>query len=354
MLPFPPSLLLGALAAAVFGAAVALALLVARAARRGQRQARLRQVHLLSRAIANLFDGVCSPRALRHIAARTDEAAFWSALEVFAVPPDHDPRALARALARDPRVAAERRALRDDSPWSRELAARRLARLPSPATRRALRGALVRGPELVSYAAARALANARDLGTLRWLLAHPGALGHRPAAARATLLRSFGRRGLALVAAALERGTPDPRHERALVEALGLGRHAAARAAVEARLLQPDLDLRAAAARTLGRLGDPAATPALIRALEDAAWPVRAQAARGLGTLGDAGAVPALAARLTDRAWWVRRHAAYALASLGDAGRSALRSVAADSTDTYAREMAQEALGPRAGAAGGC
>ncbi|MGH7731481.1 MAG: HEAT repeat domain-containing protein, partial [Candidatus Eiseniibacteriota bacterium] len=74
------------------------------------------------------------------------------------------------------------------------------------------------------------------------------------------------------------------------------------------------------------------------------AWQVRAQAARALGRVRAPLAVPALAARLTDPSWWVRHHAAYALNELGEDGHSALRHVVASSADPYARDMANEAL----------
>src|SRR6185436_20238645 len=98
---------------------------------------------------------------------------------------------LARALRDDRRGAYERLALRDDSPWRRELAARRLGLLPSRATREALLAALDIGPEPVTLSAAMSLARAREPRALTWVLDHPRALATRTREARLALLRAF-------------------------------------------------------------------------------------------------------------------------------------------------------------------
>jgi HEAT repeat protein len=72
---------------------------------------------------------------------------------------------------------------------------------------------------------------------------------------------------------------------------------------------------------------------------------VRAQAAWALGRVGATEAIAPLVAALPDRAWWVRHHAAYALAALGAEGRAALLGVTRQSSDPYARDIAEEALG---------
>ena len=251
---------------------------------------------------------------------------------------------LSRALADCPHLEHERRALREESPWRRELAARRLGLLFSSASRQALRAALPEGPELVTAAAARALARYRDPAALHWLLAHPGAVARRPHRLRVALLRAFGRRGLPAMAAALERGTGEAAMDRALIETLGLARHLAARHAIERRLREGDVEQRVAAARALGHMEAADCATSLIGALQDQAWPVRAQAARALGELRAEIALLALPARLTDPAWWVRRHAAHALREFGIEGRRELERIAARSPDRYARDMAREVL----------
>src|SRR5262249_45902178 len=124
----------------------------------------------------------------------------------------------------------------------------------------------------------------------------------------------------------------------------GLGGYTQAREQVEPRLTAGDMDLRAAAARSLGLMQAIECATSLIAALRDDSWQVRAQAARALGRTRAPLAIHALAARLTDPSWWVRHHAAYALRDLGEDGQEALRQVIASSSDPYARDMAHEAL----------
>lgn len=312
--------------------------------RRRRRHARGRH-RSLARAFQRLADGAESAERVARTADAADEGTYWTALESFSLRLRGSRRArLARALAACRHARAERRALADDSPWRRALAARRLSLLRSRASRRALRRALRRGPEMVTLAAATALARYRDRAALRWILTHEGTLARRHRNALVALLRGFGRTGLPVMARALERGIQDARLELAVVDALGLGGHIAARATLERRLAEGDLDLRAAAARALGLLQAVECTTSLMAALRDESWQVRAQAARALGRVRAPLGVPALAARLTDPSWWVRHHAAYALKELGEDGQAALRQVVAESADPYARDMAHEAL----------
>ena len=293
--------------------------------------------------LRDFLGGHCAAADVMDRAAELDPALFWTVLESRTLESPMTSR-LSRALARCPQVGEERRALRDDSPWRRELAARRLGLVRTRWIRRALRRALVRGPELVTQSAAMALARQRDAGTLRWLLSHPAALAHRTPRARLALLRAFGAGAHGMLLAALEQGVPDRRLERALIDVLGAGDCTAAAGAIAVRLGSADSELRVAAARALGLLRAAPRVPELCGALRDPEWPVRAQAARSLGRLGAPQAVGALGARLEDRAWWVRRHAAYALAVLGEDGRAELERIRGASPDRYAREMADEAL----------
>src|SRR5207247_8109442 len=117
---------------------------------------------------------------LRIASRDTDASVFWGPLEsIRANLPRSQRLKLAKALAQSRHCAAERRALRDDSPWRRELAASRLGLVGSPASRRALRTALERGPESVSYSAALSLARMRDRYALRGILTNPAALPTR-------------------------------------------------------------------------------------------------------------------------------------------------------------------------------
>jgi HEAT repeat protein len=345
-LPAPAPWPLVAFVIAVPATVVLLLLLTARMVRRGERRALRVRAGELFRLLGGRVAGTVPARALRQAASRTAHDSFWDALEAMAATLRLAERqALARTLARSGHLARERRVLAgEEPPARRELAARRLGLLPDARSRRVLRRALVRGPEGVRLAAARALARHRDLAALRWLLEHPASLERRPLPAIVGLLRAWGPAARALLIAALERGPGDVRFECASLEVLGLARCRSARGSIAARLQSPHLELRVSAARALGRIGMGEAIPALAMALADPAWPVRAMAAQALGRLAASPAVDALAACVSDRSWWVRHHAAYALAAIGGEGRDALCDLAARSADAYAREMAREAL----------
>lgn len=332
-------------ALAIVLAIIALASYLVRAhGRRLRRHLRGRH-RALARAFRRYLDGEESADRIARAADEADEGCYWSALESLSVRLKRQPwLRLSRALARSRHAAAERQALADDSPWRRALAARRLSLLRSRASQHSLRRALRRGPEMVTFAAATALAHYRDRGALRWILSHESALAHRHRNALVALLRAFGRPGLPLMTRALARGLHDSRLELAVVDTLGLARHSEAREPLERLLMTGDLDLRAAAARALGSMQAIECATSLIAALRDEAWQVRAQSARALGCLRAPLATHALAARLTDPSWWVRHHAAYALKDLGEDGQAALRHVIASSQDPYARDMAHEAL----------
>lgn len=338
--------IIAALAAACVGPVLVLGVLVARAAGRSRRGVERAGTARLVRAAGGRLAGSVPGRALRSLARDAAADSFWDAMEAIALTLRRRERMqLARSLERNRHVRAERRALAGgDSPALRERAARRLALLPSPLHRAALRRALVRGPEAPRLAAARGLATLRDLEALKWLCAHPGALSSRPLPALAGLLRGFGPRARALLIRALDRGIPDTRFECAVLDALGATRCRSARERIEQRLAAGAVDSRVAAARALGRLGMGESIPALMAALGDGAWPVRAQSAHALGRLRAAPAVDALARLTGDSAWWVRRHAAHALAAVGPEGQDALCEVILRSEDPFAREMAREAL----------
>ena len=238
----------------------------------------------------------------------------------------------------------ERHALRDDSPWRAELATRRLSLLASPRSRKALRRALARGPEFVSYSAARALARYNDRRALEWLLEHPATLKRRSTRQWTNLLRLYGARAYDQLVVALDNCKEHPALERGLVETLGHIGDLAAASHISRRLQHSDLNMRASAARALGRMRAIQSATSLLGALKDDEWQVRAQAAWALGRCRAPIAVYSLTTKVTDKSWWVRRHSAYALAEIGDEGRQALLSIAESSADPYARDMAHEAL----------
>jgi hypothetical protein len=341
----PPPAETHALASFVFVAlaATAGAGLTLRLLRRRERDHARQRVCDLADSLAGFLARRLSAQALAADAETVEPGAFWTALEVL-TSRGEGWLALSRALARCRHLEAERQALRDESPWRRELAARRLGLLFSPRSRAALRAALREGPELVTLAAAGALARYRDREALRWLLAHPEAVLRRTHRARVALLRAFGRRALPALATALGVGTPDAAMDRAIIETLGIAGYRDARMLIERRLREGDAEQRVAAARALGRLRADDCAASLLGALQDEAWQVRAQAAWALGRARSPLALLALPARLTDPAWWVRRHAAYALREFGMEGRRELEKIAHGSPDPYARDMAREAL----------
>jgi HEAT repeat protein len=333
------------LALATVAAAVALGLLAARAARRmARRNAReaAQEFHL---GLDAYLAREAPAGDLMRCAADLAPDQFWSEIDAAVSPlPPRSRLALEHVLERSRHVTAERRALRDDSPWRRELAARRLRALGAVRHRRLLRRTMAAGPELVTLAAAFALGRARDRRSLDWILAHPASIERRSIQAHIGLLQSFGRGAAPLLLDALRRGPGTRRMHRAVIETLASCGYAPAAVAIVEELNDSWRDVRVAAARALGALGDARYAGALIGAMGDREWHVRAQAARALGRLGATAAVEPLAEVLGDHAWWVRRHAAYALLALGEPGRQALEQAARSHADRYAREMADEAL----------
>jgi HEAT repeat protein len=311
------SLLAAVSAAILFFGLIAGALWLGRTRSRGDRQRAREQIAALIRVWREQSGPAGSAHAIRRQARAADEVAFWGALETLSFELDaRAMRRLSNAVADLRHHRRERRALRDESPWRRELAARRLGLIHSPSSRRSLRDALEQGPELVAYTAAQSLARQRDARTLRWILDHPSYFASRAPRARTALLRAFGPGATALLAERLESGIGDQALERSVIERLGAAGHQPSGAAILRRLDSPTTDLRVAAARALGRLRLAEAAPALIRALTDDSWEVRAQAARSLGSLGDATAIRPLGGLLEDPEWWVRHHAAQSLAAL--------------------------------------
>lgn len=330
----------------LFLLSIALGFVFVRALSRAGRDKRRDARADLRWALRRLLDGAIDPRSIGEVATELDAETFWSAVESLPGGLSRERRRrITDAFSGSTHTRAERRALSDDSPWRRELAARRLGLIVEERSRRALRAALRRGPESVSLAAARALGRYRDAATLHWLLQHPETLTGRSLRTRAIVFRAFGRGAMPRLARALDAGIADPGTRWAVIETLGLGGYSGPVHAFERALADENAEVRVAAARAIGRLQLDGCSAALMAALRDDAWPVRAQAAWALGRTRSEIAVRPLASRVEDRAWWVRRHAAYALWELGEEGRRALREIAYGSQDRYAREMALEVLG---------
>jgi hypothetical protein len=133
--------------------------------------------------------------------------------------------------------------------------------------------------------------------------------------------------------------------EKLALEAMGDSRNADVLPMARERLTAPDPELRATAARVVGKLGDQESMPVLAQLLEDTEWYVRAAAAKAFASLPqEAQSQRRLAALLEDEVWWVRANAAHALAQHGDEGMDTLLA-AIGGPDNYSRDAALAALG---------
>jgi HEAT repeat protein len=136
----------------------------------------------------------------------------------------------------------------------------------------------------------------------------------------------------------------DSASEKLALESLGDAGESEVSAYARARLASPEPELRASAARALGRIEEANAEPALVRLLDDPVWYVRAAAARGLENLPPSpDGIKKLSGCLGDSVWWVRSNAARTLANLGPSGLATLHE-ARGSNDRFARDMAAAAL----------
>jgi len=86
------------------------------------------------------------------------------------------------------------------------------------------------------------------------------------------------------------------------------------------------------------------------RLLAHGEWEVRAAAARALGRLGGPDDFERLRAALGDRSWWVRYRAAQALCSLPQLDAQALSALPGRLTDAFAADMLRHALAERSAA----
>lgn len=104
-----------------------------------------------------------------------------------------------------------------------------------------------------------------------------------------------------------------------------------------------DASLRTNAANLLSAIGDASTTAILISMLSDSHAEVRAAAARGLGRMRHWPAASELAKSLCDSAWRVRRESALALRAVGAPGVLLLRR-ALKGSDAFAADMARMTL----------
>jgi hypothetical protein len=143
----------------------------------------------------------------------------------------------------------------------------------------------------------------------------------------------------------LTSGTLNREEEKLALEALGDARVTAALPLARQLLSDPHPEIRATAARVVGKLGDRDNRDALRALLGDSEWFVRAAAARAFETIpADERTLRLLGVGLEDAAWWVRANAAHALTCQGDAGIECLID-AVENHDPFATDAALSALG---------
>ncbi|HVL05603.1 MAG TPA: HEAT repeat domain-containing protein [Acidimicrobiales bacterium] len=182
---------------------------------------------------------------------------------------------------------------------------------------------------------------------VRWAAAHGlGRLGH-PSAVPALLNSIDGKLAVPVdvVASAvaeirecpvplLREGLASPSVPRRALTVELLGRFQALVAADEVIDLlhsDPSVEVRARAARSLGRMGSPRAVQPLLGCVEDGPVATRAQAIWALGEMGALDAIPALRTTLLGSSHHLGELAADALAAMGPAGLRVLGEIAGGS-----------------------
>lgn len=161
---------------------------------------------------------------------------------------------------------------------------------------------------------------------------------------RARVVEALRRFGDAVTRPLLSHATAHPQDRPMAAELLGLIGGTAALDALLEWTSGDDPALRASALEAVATIGiDDRAFYFALRGLGDADPDVRAMAARALGRSARADAAPYLAAHLDDE-WIVAAHAATALRQLGDAGARVLAARAGESTlaGRLARQMLWE------------
>ena len=274
--------------------------------------------------------------------------------------PDPDPKALEEVLLRMGDEGAEdwkkrvielydlsgftdarMRQLHSHSKSKRSDAARRLGRIGDPRTVPELKELLRDPKEEVREAALFALGRIGTREALESMLDALDSGGRWSQEKVAEAVEEAGDESRRVLVGLVRDGNPSRRAFAAEV----MGGIGGAEEAVhlEEALEDEEVDVRARAADSLGRMRHRLARPALLLALDDPAWEVRAQAVKALGKIGEELDAPRLAEMLRDDAWWVRNNAAAALREMGETGERPLLEMLWDE-DRFARETAAQAL----------
>lgn len=247
------------------------------------------------------------------------------------------------------------RDLRSQREWKREHAARGLGECGGPRALTALISIADDEAPGVRRAARESLLVLGDADGIR--VAISSFLTDLPR--RAGWRRSFYSRLSAVEPLSLLRlirsGRLDASEIKLALEALGDAESQAAMPIAAELLASAAPELRATAARVIGKLDRVELMPRLTDQLSDSEWYVRAAAARSLEWMLAGAAVSRMDAAvrtaaiqgltrcLSDRSWWVRANASRALAREGTAGRRQLFGVATRE-DRYAGDAAVAAL----------
>lgn len=315
--------------------------------RRQTRAARLRP--LMREAVDGHLDGGVSFEDAERALAADGKLGIGVLLAVASVRPrEHQLRL--RPLAE--RFGFERqqlRALTHRNPTARARAAVHLGYLGSEAAGPGLLAALQDEHLDVRLAAAQALVQTRRAVAVVPILRALALPGRWPLQRATELLYGFGDKAIAplrqLLAHRAE--TLTPATITVAINVLGLlGAHDAA-GEIASWVGHEDVEIRVAATKALGGIGEPIVVSALNHALRDPAWEVRSMAAKALGQLREPQVIPALERALADPAWWVRCNAAEALVEFGTNGVAALKHAMATHEDGFARDISRQLLEER-------
>jgi HEAT repeat protein len=229
--------------------------------------------------------------------------------------------------------------------WQRARAVENLGYLGGPDAVGSLKELLADSDETIRAVAARALAR---IGTSEAARALAGTLDDPSGLTRVRIAENLARVGSLAVEPLIEILTTRKRRRRRApimaAQVLGNLRAAEARPALRWAICHGEnVDLKAQAARALGKIGNTEDVPTLLELCEDEEWPVRAQVANSLGMIGEISTIPSLQRLTTDQEWWVRLNATRALANMGQGGERALLEVL-EGPDRFARHWAAATL----------
>jgi HEAT repeat protein len=337
-------------AVAIVGAQVAIVLLLV--ARNAWVESRLNRLRSRSRLLARMYDelGAGGSAAVRAELGRRTLLADLRTLEHWldiVVRRGRDPAGLsAEDYEFAGLVARHLRALRTERRWIRRATAAEILGWTgsSSAVPALIETALDASgePPPVRNAALRSLERIRHPGAVPPLIAALGSeeTWFQPRAA--TVLARIGGPAVEPLVRELADASRPAVIRRWAAHVLGeIGDRRALRRLHEA-LADVDPELRARAAKALGRLRDASSVgPLLDRLLTDPSAFVRTSVARALGQLPTRETVEFLTRSLSDPEWWVRLRAVESLANLGSPARDALRGALHDRDPLVSREAAR-------------